>query len=245
MSDIMTVQETPKIGDNNPPSPLDDLEDIYQEAKNWLDGEPVATQEYADEVGRLKNKLGEAKKEVERVHKDEKAPHLAAGRAVDEKYKPAIKKADEAIKSCGAALGPWLAELDRIKREHEAEARRVQEEANAALRAAELEAQQNADNLAARERAEEAKEFARKANIGAQSAKNDKAQIKSGGRTIGMKTVYQIEIADPIDAIRHYWLNDNAKTQIVDVMKGLALIDAKNGARDIPGVTITETKVAV
>lgn len=44
-----------KIGHNRSPFELskETIEDLYSEAKNWLDGEPVATQEQADEIQKL------------------------------------------------------------------------------------------------------------------------------------------------------------------------------------------------
>ena len=66
------------IGHNSPPSPFEEIktriEDLYGEAKQWLDGEPVTTQDQANALNTLENRIREAAKEAEALRKGEVKP---------------------------------------------------------------------------------------------------------------------------------------------------------------------------
>ena len=226
---------------NNPPTPIEDFNDIYLEATMWLDGEPVASEEYAAKVGLLKNKISAARKGLEDCHKAEKAPHLEAGRIVDDKYKPLIEQGKAAIKACGVALGPWLAELDRQKREKEAAAEEKRLEAVRLADIARQEAKLAQDNLAAQEAVKLAEKAEKDAKIKHLVARNDTAKITGQGRTIGMATSYEAVIVNS-DMLRDYYCNE---PEAIDLFRRLAQRDVSAGKRNIPGVDVKTVTKAV
>ena len=66
------------IGHNNPPTEFEvckkTIQDLYEEAKLWLDGEPVETQEQADALNTLESRIREAAKDAEANRKKEAKP---------------------------------------------------------------------------------------------------------------------------------------------------------------------------
>lgn len=58
------------IGGNNPPEPTpfelskQAIEDLYEEARQWLDGDPVSTQAQADALNTLQARIKDAAKEA-------------------------------------------------------------------------------------------------------------------------------------------------------------------------------------
>ena len=106
------------IGHNQPPpepTPFEvisaKIQDLYEEAKNWCDGEPISTQGQADEVSKLMNMIREAEKEADKLRKDEVAPLDEAKKEVQDRYNPLIGKTTKitgktvmALDACKAAL---------------------------------------------------------------------------------------------------------------------------------------------
>lgn len=67
---------------------------LREQAKTWLDGiGKVQTQSDADKCGSFADAFAKAEKRATDLHREEKAPHLEAGRAVDAAWKPIIEKA--------------------------------------------------------------------------------------------------------------------------------------------------------
>jgi hypothetical protein len=93
-------------GHNNPPTPFDECErkvfDLFDEAKNFLDGEAITTQDMADAVSKLLDMIRKAKKEADDFRAAEKKPHDDAAKAVQEKWKPLITRCDLAADAARA-----------------------------------------------------------------------------------------------------------------------------------------------
>lgn len=249
MSDVL---DNPRavIGDNLPPSPLDDarsrVDDLYAEAKNWLDGSRIENPEQAETLGKLYTDLDDASKLAEKTRKAEKQPHLDAGKAVDEAWKPVVDKAEKARTAVKRTIQIWNDELDRRQR---AEAERVRKEAEeAAARAhAEHEAAHRAGNLDALEAADEqianAEELARMASR-AEAAKPVTAT--GGARGIGKAPKrFTGRLSDAPtaanDLARHYW--QTRRAEVVAFYLNLAAKDIRAGARILPGMIIEEEKL--
>ncbi len=130
------------MGDNNPPSePVELIPLEVQAADEFLAKVGVIkTQVDSDIASNKVGNLRDLKKKAEAAHKTEKEPHLAAGRAVDAKYKPKIDDADGAVKRLLAAVTVYQnAEAARLRKEAEAKAaaeRAAYEKQLAAQRAA-------------------------------------------------------------------------------------------------------------
>lgn len=247
----------PPIGHNGPPEPTPfeaiqaRITDLYDEAKQWLDGEPITTQAMADAVNKLIVMIREASDEAEALRKAEARPHDDAKAEIQARYniligntKSVKGKTVLAMEVAKKALTPWLEEQDRIKREAERIAR---EEADAARRAAD-EAFQKAraeSDLAAREEAERLAKEAEAADLAARRAAKDKAHAKGGtGRATTLRSYWIAEITDATEFARYVWAN--RRWEMDSFLSRLAqqFVD-DNHNQTIPGVTVREERKAV
>ncbi len=234
---------TDRIGSNNPP-PFDafslHIEELIENAKQFLDGEPIASQGQADEIGKLLDMIRTAKKDADKERAAEKKPHDDAAKAVQARWKPLLDRCDIAADTAKKALVPWLEHLEAQQR---AEAEKARQEAEAKRQAA-LEAERAAAsaNLEAIERVEQARKEADQAERAANRADKAKAHAAGGSRAIGLRSYWIAELVDPVEALKHYkqtqpellkaWLLEQAQK------------DANAGKRTIPGVLVREDRRA-
>jgi len=238
-----------EIGHNNPPEATpfdlsrDEIESLYGEAKNFLDGEPVTTQAMADAIGKLMADTRDAAKRADERRKAENKPFDDGKAEVQARYAPLISdtkavrgKAVLALEACNKALAPFLAAQDAEKRRKEAEAR---EAARVAAEAAATAFQASrVDDLAAREEAERLASQAKAAEAAARRAENDRATVKGGARAIGMRKTYSVTVTDTQAFARWVWAN--RQHELAGMLQTLADRLCSDGLRDMPGVTITE-----
>lgn len=254
-----------KIGDNNPPADepekmaeveletFDDvkkhIEDLYTEAKTWLDGEPIATEGQAAAIGKLRDILRKAKQRGEELRKIDAKPFDDGKAAVQAKYNPLVKDktglADVAISTCNSALAPWLKKIDDEQR---AEALRLRQVADNAAKVA-LEAAQEAAktaDLSKRETAEDLLAAAKDTVKTMKIAEKAKPQVAGLSRNIGMKSVWHADLTDPVAAIEHYRKAQPAALK--EWLKEQAVKDVRAGPKPpahIPGFTFREERVPV
>lgn len=255
MIDIGMLDPRLRVGGNNPPesTPFEKVEkeigDLWDECKLWLDGATVDSKEIADGIGNLLAMLraAEARADIARIA--ENKPFDEGKAAVQAKYAPLIAdtkamkgKTVLAAEACKKALQPWLdAEQKRIQeaaRKAREEADRQAREALAAHRRA-----QEAANLEERAKAEALLAAAKKANTTANKAERQTASVGGSiGKAIGLRTVYTPVITDVQAFARYVWTDH--RTEIDAFLSGFAkrLFDA--GHKNMPGVTITESKQA-
>lgn len=250
-----TTEAPPPIGDNQPPEPINqayedarvEVEELYDQMKDWLDGEPVTNQAQANDLSRLIDKMRKAKKRAEDAKGEEKRPHLDANIAIEARYKPLVSKAETAVKVALRVQGDYLNEQDRIQREL---AQRVAAEARAAAEAAAAAAQAAtvAGNLSAREDAEEQIDAAASLVAEAKMLSGLKANAKGEDmtRAVGLVEVWSATMVDPSLALRTYWTHPNPeyRRQIEALAQNFADKDVRGGARTIPGFDVTMKKVA-
>lgn len=235
-------------GNNPPPSPFEIAEksvnDVYDEAKLWLDGGKVDSQQLADGIANLLAELRKAGKVAEDNRKADKKPHDDAGKAVQEQYKPLLEKVEQATNACKKALQPWLNKIEDEKREA---ARKAQEEADKKRREAEDAIRaSDATNLEERAAAEALLKDAKKAQTAANAASKQTATAGgSMGRAVGLRSVWRATMTDPVAAARHFWTQPDTKEELTAFVQGLADKAVRGGARSIPGFDIKETKEAV
>jgi len=237
----MATAAVAKIGHNLPPFEAckQSIEDLYDEAKQWLDGEPVLTQEQADALNTLQTRIRDAAKEAEKNRKAEAKPFDDGKAEVQARYKPVLAKADDADAAVKAALKPYLLALAQ-KQEEEArkareEAARKQEEAMAAIRA------RDAANLADREAAEKLVQGAKAAEEAARKAENAKAHAKGEGRATGLRTVHRAVMTDKKEAAAWVWVERNE--ELMAFVQEQAEKAVRSGKRMIRGFDIIEEKV--
>lgn len=229
------------IGHNGGPTPFEQLEDLFLEARNWLDGSTVQSQAEADAIGKIVNASRTIAKALDAMRVEEKRPHDEAAKAVQEKFKPHLSRCDLIADACKKALTPFLQKLEAEKREKERlareEADKKRAEAEAAIRAAKQ------SDLEERERAEALLRDAKKAEAIATRAESDTAKAKTGGRSMSLRTSYRPELINSTEAARHYWTT--RKADFDELLTRFAKEDIASGKREIPGFTVHEIKEAV
>lgn len=249
------IAENPRavIGSNRPPIEMTafdavkiHIEDLYEEAKQWVDGTPVETQDQADAVNTLKATIKDAIKAAEEARVKEIAPHKAKVDEIQDRFNELIGKnktvtgiAVKAEEACNAALRPFLLELERQQNEAaraaREEAARKQAEAMEAMR------QRDTANLAQREEAERLVKEAKAAEDAARKAEGAKAHAKGDGRATGLRTVHRAIMADKKDAAAWVWVYHN--DELMEFVQNLADKAVRAGARSIKGFNVIEEKV--
>ena len=238
--------EVATIGHNQPPAtPFDECQsrigDLYMEAKNWLDGEAVETQEQADALSKLLDDIRKAGKEADEHRKVEKKPHDDAAKAVQAKWKPLLDDCERAADAAKKALTPFLQAQEAERRAKAEAARREAEEtmraAQEALRAS------IGVNLESRQNAEELLSEAKRAEAAAARAEKDKAKATGGARAVSLRTTYRAEVTDYREFAKWVWTHDPAALNAWLDEHAARLVRA--GRRDVPGVTVHEEQGAV
>ena len=242
------ARERAEANSNAPTDPFDthkaDIEDLYDEAKNWLDGQAIENAGQADDVASLIDRLTKAWKAADDARDIEKRPHMEAANAVQAKYKPILAKATTAKDVAKKAQATWL---KKLRDEQAAIARKAAEEAEAAAKAAidAVQAANEAGDLSAREEAEAMVEQAKDLIHDAKVAEKAKPQAKSqfGARAMGLRSIWTPTLTDGVLAMRHYWLIPDRRAEIEALMLDMARKDVRAGSRAIPGFEINEDYV--
>ena len=245
------LAENPRavIGDNQAPAEptpfelsRDEIEGLWMEATNFLDGEPITTQPLADAVGELMDKLRQAEKRADERRKAEAKPHDEAKAEIQARYNPLIQdkkgKAALAIATCKAALKPFL---DAQEAEKRAIAEKARQEAEAKQKAAQeaFRAAQH-DDLVKRAEAERLLMEAAKAQRAANKAENDKASVKGGARAISARPRWVAALADRREAARFMWTECPEEFDALLTKLGQDFVNA--GRRTLPGFVISEER---
>lgn len=229
-----------EIGHNNPPRHeafAMALDEVRLEAGNFLDGAPIENQGQADKIGVIVSTAKRIKKDADAARKEDKEPHLEAGRKVDADYKPVLDTADDIIKAAQKPLTDYLNKLAAEQREAEAKAReeaaRKAQEAIEASRAAE-------GSVEAVERARELEKEADKAAKEAAKAGKAKAHVAGMDRAIGLRTYQIAEVTDYAALLKFIkQTNPDALKEWLDEYARKAL------PSQLPGVTVrSERRVA-
>lgn len=229
-----------EIGHNMPPA-LDAfsmaLDDVYGEAQNWLDGAAVENQAQADAIGVIMATARRIKKDADAARADEKRPHDEAGKAVQEKWRPLLTRADNIITAAQKPLTAFLeAEQARQREVAEAariEALRLQREAHAARQASD-------GNLAAVEQAEALQKDADRATKVAGRAEKQKTNVAGMDRAVSLRSRQVVDVTDYRALLEHVM-----KTDPAPLKEWLADYARKALPSQLPGVAIrTERKAA-
>lgn len=218
----------------------EEVDDLMIEARNFLDGEPIANEAQAEAVSSLLNRLRRVSKDADEARKVEKKPHDDAVKAVQTKWKPIIDKADLAASTAKQALAPWLQQIEEQQRA-EAEAARLEAE-RLAREAQEAHREAHGD-LEAREKAERLLADAAAAQKAAAKADKAKAHATGGERAVGLRSVWTPTLTDSVAALKHY--RERTPEDLKIWLVEQAEKDVRAGARSIPGFAIEESRVAV
>lgn len=228
---------------NTPPEPAvlfkEEVDDLLLEARNFLDGEPIANEDQAEAVSSLLNRLRRVAKDADDARKAEKKPHDDAVKAVQAKWKPIIDKAELAASTAKEALAPWLRKVDEEQRA-KAEAARIEAERLAKV-AAEAFAG-SVGNFKARDDAERLLGAAKAAEKHAAQAEKQKAHAKGGERAVGLVSTFTPKLVDSVEALKHY--RARRPDELKEWLLEQARVDVRAGVRSIPGFTVNEERVA-
>jgi hypothetical protein len=230
------------LGHNQPaPTPFDaikqEIEDLFDEAKHWADGEPITSPEMHDAIEKLRDSIHEAGKRADALRVEEKKPLDDKIKDIQDAYNPLIQpkrgKVDLAKSTLDTLLTPWRT---KVAQEKAAEAARVAKAAEDARLAAQEAIRASSGNLAAREEAEQALAEAKALE------KTAKRWDKAATTGTGLRTVWDVTLVDEEAAMD--WLWARAKTEVLAVAQKNAEEAVRGGVRSVPGFKVEERKVA-
>lgn len=234
------------IGHNRSPFELSQeaIEDLYSEAKLWMDGQPISSQEHADDVQRLMRLIQAAEKEADERRKEEARPHDEAKAEIQTRYNALIGntktvkgKTVLAIEACKKALTPWLR---KVEEENQRKAEEARAEAAEKQRLA-MEAMQARNTLEDAERAEALAKEAKQAEAEARRAGNAKAAAKGEGRAVTMRDYYAPEITDHTAFARFIWTERQDEMRAFLASQATQLVAAGRHS-GLPGVTVHHSR---
>ncbi|MBY3543641.1 hypothetical protein HFN71_28570 [Rhizobium laguerreae] len=243
--DPTAIAATPGPGHNQPPASEFDLvkqeiEDLFMEATNWCDGEPISDQATHDAIEKLYDGLHAAGAKAEKLRIKEKEPFDTAIAEIQARFAPLIadnKSAKGKVtlgkQELSKLLTPWRT---RVAQEKAAEAARIAEAAATAKRAADEAMRASAGNLAAREEAEAALADAKRLE------KTAGRSWKAATTATGLRTVWRAVLEDEEAAMD--WLWARAKEEVLAVAQRNADEVVRGGVRQVPGFRVVESKVA-
>lgn len=234
----MAITSVPKTH-NQPPEVaiFAEIDDLYDEAKNWADGEPITSAEMHDAITALYDGIHDAGKRADALRVEEKKPHDDAAKAVQDKYNPYVQAKKGKVDRAKAALGDLLAAWrQKVAAEKAAEAARIAAEAEAARAAAQAAMQASAGNLAEREAAEELLADAKRLERGARRSE------KAATTGLGLRTVWVAVLEN--EEVAMDWCWERARAEVLAVAQRNADEAVRAGLRQVPGFVVREEKRA-
>jgi hypothetical protein len=127
---IASPAPEPTVGDNS--GEVSETETIADQIEAALAGmkayETITDDKTAGKALSLRNRLNELSRDADKIRTREKEPHLEAGKAVDAKWQPLVKKAKAGADTVRDAIGAW----ETVKlQQRRAEEKRVEDERRA------------------------------------------------------------------------------------------------------------------
>jgi hypothetical protein len=231
------------IGHNLPPEQaiFQQIDDLYDEARNFADGDPIASEEMHDAITKLYDGLHDLGKQADALRVEKKKPLDEQIKVIQDTYNKYIQPKKGKVDLGKAALGDLLAAYRAAKAAAaKAEADRIAAAALAAKAAADEAIRASSGNLAAREEAEEALAEAKKLERGASRA------WKSATTGTGLRTVW---VATPAaeegsEAQRLEWSYTKDPARFEALAQDMANEAVRAGVRTIPGFVISDEKRA-
>ncbi len=239
---MMDTNPRAVIGANGgPPLPYDpavladcarDADEFIVAAGQWLDLGEIRNVEQAQRATDFVSGARKVSKRIDEARKAAKAPHDAAGKAVQEAFAPLLAKIERAVDGVKAMQAKWLRaeaarERDRKAKEaEEAAAARAEADRLAAEAAARNDVSGIVEAEAARKAADKlAKEAARPVSVSAGSA-------TGGGRTMALRSVPRCEIESMGRALQHFRNHPDVAALLVRLAE--AEVRAQKGAKEPP-----------
>lgn len=234
------------IGHNAPPKTpyetiREEIEDLFAEAKNFADGDPIGSQDMADAITQLHDSLHEAGKRADDERVKEKEPFDTAAKEVQERYNKLIGNTKTTGKGkvvlgkevLQSLLTPWR---NKVAAEKEAAANAAREEADRIQREAEAAIRASSGNLEEREKAEELLKEAKQVDRWA------KREDKAATTGTGLRSIWHCEMIEEGKALD--WAYARSPEQFRDMVQKMAEETVRGGIRSVPGFTVREERVA-
>ncbi|MBC2887263.1 hypothetical protein H7Q97_17930 [Ochrobactrum sp. CM-21-5] len=246
MTDNYDPYSAAPIGHNRPPlsayeTVKQEIEDLFDEAKHFADGDPIDSQELADAITKLHDSLHEAGKRADEARKDEAKPHDDAKAEIQARYNLLIGNTKTTGKgkvvlgkeTLQTLLTPWRT---RVAAEKEAAAKAAREEADRIAREAQEAMRASAGNLEEREKAEELLAVAKKADRWA------KREDRSATTGTGLRTIWHCTLENEGKALD--WAYGLAPDRFKELVQSMAEETVRAGMRQVPGFKVWDERVA-
>lgn len=233
------------IGDNLPPDPFllfnESINDLLIEANNYLDGKAIENEDQEAAVASILTRLRRETGAADDQRKAEKKPHDDAGKEVQAKWQPLLRRAEIGVECAKSALSAFLRKKEAAQR---AAAQAAIEEARKQAEAAAQAAQQaRPGDMADQTTARILQENAADAQKRADKLGKAKVQAKGGERAVGLRTTYRAEITDATAFVRWVWAN--RRDEMAAFLAEVAARESRSGPRGIPGIIVHEDREAV
>ena len=193
-------------------------------------------------AGDARDLIGLAKtlaKDIDSKRKEEKQPHLDAGREIDGTYNPLVTSAKASVQSVEKALTAFVIEQKRKADEARREAERL-----AAEEAAKAKAMED-DALLAETTAQAAQDAANAAEIAAAKQKMaGNVKGSEGFRAAGLRITRKAKVIDNLKLVQHYALHSDV-IAAAEKAANATIRAAKGEPVEIPGVEVVETEQLV
>lgn len=217
------------IGHNNPPpseAMAMHVDDLLQLVSDTCEGAEVKTDEQEEALADLLKQVNQSKKDAENTRKEEKQPHLDAGRAVDKTWKPVIAKCTAAANEIKGKLTPYREAKEAAKQEAIAKARA---EAEAKERAA----QEALQSESLTERVQAESELAQAKALRVASNKAERAATGLRTQQVAVVTDYRallLHIAATDKPALDAWLDEYARKALPAQLPGVRIDTERKAA---------------
>jgi hypothetical protein len=206
--------QPPAPGDNS--GAVDRAETLADQIESALKGKgayaKITDDETAAKALSLRNRLNELSNQADKVREEEKKPHLLAGKAVDARWQPLVKKAKTGADEVKAAISAWETEKLRKSRE---EARRREEEAQWANAAPEAEI----------------------ASVDSTVAAAPVSIKPTYGKAASVSVKLVVKDVTDFSKLYTYFAN---RSEVQDLLRSLAQKELDAGRTAVPGITTAE-----
>lgn len=248
------LNERAVMGGNNLPPPAYDITvwerhrakalEFADAAGAWLDLKVIETAEQSAKLTDFVDGARKVSKIIDDARKDEKKPHDAAGKKVQDAYLPILKIVADSVEKVSVLQTDWLrrenARLQAIRIENE---RIAAEEKERAER--ELEAAKERNDIAGVVEAESnLKAAAKDVKRAAKPVKVSASSATGGGRGMSMRKQYSCELVDKRLAFARF--GDHPNVQQALIAAANEEVRAMSGEKSAPaGFALKITEVAV
>jgi hypothetical protein len=224
---------------NNPP----EAAELFAEEIESLKSRSDAFGEITDaNAGAARDLIGLAKKlskDIDAKRKEEKEPHLTAGREIDALYNPLSKDAKASTASVEQALLAYVTEQKRRAEEARREAERKATEEAARAKALEDDELLKEDVAEAAQKAEAEAKL-----VAAETKMAGSVKGSEGFRAASVRVTRKAEVFDNLKLVQHYALHPDVVLAAVKVANA-DIRAAKGEPIEIPGVKVIELESLV